>query len=703
MIIGIIGLLTHIGGCSGSGGSDGSGAPQLGPPDISPKGGGVSPQYYYAGPWSGTTDQGLSLAFNVEQIASYDITSIAFTVQVDGSDCNESFLGVTEVEMLQPIENDACRVHLESGSYSIDIDFYFDFASLAHGTWSAYRTNSPEITYVGTFTAHKGLTDCPDRDLDGYYNNCGQVDCRIADPDINPGAAEVCNDNIDNDCDDLRDCNDPDCYETVECCQNVADADFDGFFVKAGCGTSVDCNDNDIAINPGATEVCNDLRDNDCDGLLNCNDPDCAGDPTCSGCTDSDADDFFAGTGCPHTSDCNDDNDTINPAATEICNNDIDDDCDGSIDEGCSNNTLNVPSSDYGTIQAALDRALHGDTIVVADGTYHENIQFRNTKAVTLVSQHGAGPTVINGDLNGSVVTFAASNNSTLNGFTITKGSAGNGGGILCGISSSPTIKNCIITDNQASNAGGGIHCASSSAPLITNSIIQYNRLTTVKDNQSNGGGIHATTFSTPTISNCIIKNNTSNWGGGGLALNTAFKPKIVNSIFSNNTAAVIGGGISFQSTDPEIINCAFTSNTADVNGGAISFQNSAPIITNCTFTNNSTPGNGGAIACTNLLPEATVSNSILWDNPDREVPSEISVSGSRFLNVTYSDVKGGYCGIGNINADPLFAGASDYHLQAGSPCIDAGTFAGAPFSDIDGDARPAGGGYDMGADEYVP
>ncbi len=52
----------------------------------------------------------------------------------------------------------------------------------------------------------------------------------------------------------------------------------------------------------------------------------------------------------------------------------------------------------------------------------------------------------------------------------------------------------------------------------------------------------------------------------------------------------------------------------------------------------------------------------------------------------------------GNISADP--SQDSSYHLQTGSPCIDSGTATDAPASDFEGDARPAGQGYDIGPDE---
>ncbi len=60
------------------------------------------------------------------------------------------------------------------------------------------------------------------------------------------------------------------------------DADLDGYFTSSACGNPVDCNDTDAAIYPGAIEVCNDFKDNDCDGFVDCNDQDCAGASVCN-------------------------------------------------------------------------------------------------------------------------------------------------------------------------------------------------------------------------------------------------------------------------------------------------------------------------------------------------------------------------------------------------------------------------------------
>lgn len=96
-------------------------------------------------------------------------------------------------------------------------------------------------------------TFCPDNDGDGYTD---QNDCNDNNPAINPAAAEAC-DGVDNNCNG----------QTDEGCQLCTDADNDGFFAQAGCGTVVDCNDSASTISPVAQEIC-DGTDNDCDSAV---------------------------------------------------------------------------------------------------------------------------------------------------------------------------------------------------------------------------------------------------------------------------------------------------------------------------------------------------------------------------------------------------------------------------------------------------
>ncbi|MDI6752663.1 MAG: DUF1565 domain-containing protein, partial [bacterium] len=170
--------------------------------------------------------------------------------------------------------------------------------------------------------------------------------------------------------------------------------------------------------------------------------------------------------------------------------------------------TLTVPVP-YSTIQEAIDAAANGDTVLVNNGTYLENINF-NGKAITVQSINGTS-TIIDGNANGSVVTFSTNEgaNSVLVGFTITNGSATYGGGIYCYFSS-PTITNCLISGNLADYDDGGIYCYWYSSPMITNCFIGSN-------SASYGGGIHCSGSSSPTITNCFIGSNSADNGGGGI------------------------------------------------------------------------------------------------------------------------------------------------------------------------------------------
>jgi hypothetical protein len=110
-----------------------------------------------------------------------------------------------------------------------------------------------------------------------------------------------------------------------DCACFDSDGDGDGFGDSATCALD-DCNDANAAINPAATDVCENGVDEDCSGA----------DATCScASTDGDGDGYGDGAACSPV-DCNDANSNVNPGATETCNG-IDDDCDAVTDEGFDN------------------------------------------------------------------------------------------------------------------------------------------------------------------------------------------------------------------------------------------------------------------------------------------------------------------------------------------------------------------------------
>ena len=155
---------------------------------------------------------------------------------------------------------------------------------------------------------------------------------------------------------------------------------------------------------------------------------------------------------------------------------------------------LRVPSAVYPTIQAGIDSSHHGDTILVAPGEYFENINF-NGKNILLTSNFildsdtsFISTTIINGNQNGSVVTFNSGEDSTaqLVGFTITNGHALYGAGIFCE-NSNPTfsyinVQNNIInggSNDQHNGRGAGLYFKNSLnvrfySILVRNNVIDY-------------------------------------------------------------------------------------------------------------------------------------------------------------------------------------------------------------------------------------
>ncbi len=160
-----------------------------------------------------------------------------------------------------------------------------------------------------------GDAKCIDQDNDGYGQNCDPgADCDDGNADIHPGATEVCN-QLDDDCDNQTD--------EGDVCVVCVDGDQDGYdAIDSDCPTGNDCDDNNDTIYPGATEVCNQL-DDDCDDQTD-------EDGVCPACSDGDQDGY--GPGCTLGPDCDDGNVDINPGATEVCDQ-VDNDCDDQTDE----------------------------------------------------------------------------------------------------------------------------------------------------------------------------------------------------------------------------------------------------------------------------------------------------------------------------------------------------------------------------------
>jgi len=269
---------------------------------------------------------------------------------------------------------------------------------------------------------------------------------------------------------------------------------------------------------------------------------------------------------------------------------------------------INVPD-DQPTIQAGIDASVDADTVLVQPGIYYENINY-NGKNITVASLFLTttdttyiSSTIIDGNENGSVVTFENGEDSTavLNGFHISFGSgtysqhpSGNwnffGGGIFCNLSSRPILQNLIISECDA-DYGGGLSCSANSNPHLKNIKIFENIAS------SYGGGINCIE-SSPNISNIFISNNSANHGGGFSCWNS--NPNIENANITNNSTVGFlgGGGVYSMFSDLTMLNSTVSDNSA-VHGGGISVGgDSNPILENMTISGNTASECGGGIFC---------------------------------------------------------------------------------------------------------
>jgi len=316
-------------------------------------------------------------------------------------------------------------------------------------------------------------------------------------------------------------------------------------------------------------------------------------------------------------------------------------------------------------------------------------------------------PNFVNYDDNAHHIVKGA--NTTLEGFIIEGGnsydSTTSGGGMY-NESCSPIIKDCTFRNNRAIKAGGAISNVSAS-PQIQNCIFSKNRIVL----GGRGGGAIFNSDSQSQIDKSIFIDNTSFDGTAGAAHGGAIysqqgQTEITNCVFSNNNG-YYGGAIYNSSTSMTAQNSIFSGNTATRDGGALSDWYSSIIVTNCTFTNNRSNYRGGAIfnIGSTISGNATLTNSVLWDNTDnysQSINDEIySVArGVIFpINISYCNIKGGWAGEGNINSNPLFVDANNpagadgkfftlddgLRLRINSPCIDAANGDTALLTDITG------------------
>jgi len=372
---------------------------------------------------------------------------------------------------------------------------------------------------------------------------------------------------------------------------------------------------------------------------------------------------------------------------------------------------IHVPDH-YPTIQAGIDAALDGDTVLVADGTYtgegNRDIDFRG-KAITVKSTNGANRCIIDNDYAESHRGFyfhsGEGEDSVLEGFTIRGGSVddrgagiycvnssptirnnnicrngvgewenviGTGGGICC-INASPIIANNNIYRNGAGYRGGGIYCRNSTSLIHNNRI--YENIAHTDDEwmvkYGEGGGVYAE-YSSIVISNNTFNNNHATAEGGAIAGKNNSALLITNNIITENSAGMLNGGRGnalFIGDNTEVSNNVITKH-------GLAWSNLTRNVVWCNgdvlFRNNTITGNDGGIYCDEGAA-LIIMDSIIRGNKW----FQINDCWNSPALVMYSNIEGGWTGEGNIDADPLFVEGprGEYYLSQ----IDAGQTVDSP------------------------
>lgn len=363
------------------------------------------------------------------------------------------------------------------------------------------------------------------------------------------------------------------------------------------------------------------------------------------------------------------------------------------------------------TIAAALVAATPGTTILVAPGTYFENLVWPLTSGIRLIAERGPSVTTIDGSGTGRVILISGAHSGTarIEGFTIRNGalsvSTSYGGGIQVQHTGTagfaPEIVGNVIRDNVCAGStrsyGAGVYVAGNSA---TSPLIQGNRFVdneAVSGSYAYGGGLYVTNVAARIVGNVFVGNLAHGAiysFGGGLYAYSVDGAVIASNVFHQNEARdgsfVFGGGAHVgQSDDVSVVNNTFLDNTAAnatfVRGGGLQlYQDTSSSIQNNIFSGNQPQGvevySGSAL---------TFDYNVYWG--------------------TGGTIVGATMGSNSQVANPGVS-TSSYELSATSPCLEAGSSGAVPAVvdvDFQGSPRNLDGNangvlaVDIGADEF--
>ncbi len=405
--------------------------------------------------------------------------------------------------------------------------------------------------------------------------------------------------------------------------------------------------------------------------------------------------------------------------------------------------TIQVPA-DAPTIQAGIDAAKNGDTVLVSPGTYNENLDFKG-KAITVTtgatSFADATEVVVNGTTDGPVVNFATNEpaSAVLNGFTLQGGHSHSqtvAGGIFIS-DASPTVTNNIVLNNL----GCGIYIVNNANPIIQGNDVKGTSYSNDSNYQCNsqygaapeGTGIAISRGGTVQLIGNTVEDNTqseANAGsspgyGAGISIYEGSEAFLQNNIIRNNVGDASPGLNSFIApTKLVLIQNLIYGNT---DGGTVSpiqvqleGASSAPY-PSITELNNTIGGTGGGESIIFQWVSSAIANNLFIDTVSVVNSStqsdyaglscgpntEFTNNNNDIFNEGVTVPTGCPSGTGLLSVDPQFVNptAFDFHTERTSPVVAAGDINGPmiPPTDLYGKNRSVCGTIDMGVYEVHP
>jgi len=331
-------------------------------------------------------------------------------------------------------------------------------------------------------------------------------------------------------------------------------------------------------------------------------------------------------------------------------------------------------------LQAAINCAVSGDTVLVSAGVYRLSNTVVVTNSIEVRSTEGAANTTVDGNGTCSCFYINAST-ASVDGFTMTKGigyaesefSQGTGGGACC---LTGAVRCCVIISNTAS-FGGGLFCGKGA--LIEDCVLEGNR------SVYGGGGV---ALRGGVVRRCVISENSGDLGPGGCVL---YEGVVENCLIVGNSGTGAGGVYLGGGTESAWLRtCTVVANTSVGSGGGGvtwgAWGGTPAIAENCIIYFNEAP------------EEPNCSGGTAYECPHCCTTADLPPTEFNFL---------AYEQMGIITNDPQLT--PSYRLKSTSPCIDAGTSSNAPAMDTDGEARWDHPDHsntvsivDIGADEFV-